>query len=549
MHQSNVASTTPRISPAAGLPGKRAFANPGLRPQRVPGWLRRLPGRDLRRGVAAVAALFALHGTGNAGTLFLSNLSGANEIPPTLATANGLGVIIVNDAGTSSTITANWHGITGITGGRIHRGAPTDNGPAIFPFAAVGNPSAPFTWNLSAVALNDMKNGGLYMDLTTAAFPDGVIRGQIFRATLSPAATNVVQNKMANLVLDVSAGFDTDLDQILIQTNLAPLATQAQALDELSARTVFAPARQEIEAMTSLTAGLFGQAEENRLNPVKETGRFHAFLGGGDEFGRRSASANQAGSTLTRPFAFAGVDGGFAGNVRAGLALGYADGRDNFDAGAGRTKTRTTAVEAFASAPLGGSGVILDVAAGYGGGRIDSVRNLATLGRVATASPDGTVWSGALKASRPLALRNTATLVPYVQVDTQEAAVDGYTETGANSVDLVIPKRTVRNSSFEGGLTLIQPIKVARGALTARLQAGWNYLFENGADTFSTRLAGSPLVFDTQTDGPGKSSAHVEASLTATMSSRVRATLGYRGLLGASGQTIQAVAARLVLSF
>jgi hypothetical protein len=262
MHQPKVVSSSHHIFPAAGSTGERTIS----RPRRMPRWIRLLPGRNLRRG-AAVAALCALHVTGNAGTLFLANLSGANEIPPTILTATGRGVIIVNDAGTSSTISTSWQGVTGITGGRIHRGAANANGPAIFPFATAGNPSAPFTWNLSATALNDMRNGGLYLDLTTATFPDGVIRGQIFRATLSPAATNLAQNKLANLVLDVSAGYDADLDQILIQTNLAPLAVQARTLDDLSARTVFVQNRQQIETMANVTAGLFAQAEEIRVNP------------------------------------------------------------------------------------------------------------------------------------------------------------------------------------------------------------------------------------------------------------------------------------------
>src|SRR6188768_1752675 len=49
--------------------------------------------------------LFALGLRLNAGTLFLAKMSGASEIPPTLPDATGLGVIIVNEAGTSSTIT------------------------------------------------------------------------------------------------------------------------------------------------------------------------------------------------------------------------------------------------------------------------------------------------------------------------------------------------------------------------------------------------------------------------------------------------------------
>jgi outer membrane autotransporter protein len=280
---------------------------------------------------------------------------------------------------------------------------------------------------------------------------------------------------------------------------------------------------------------------------VKDPARFSTLLQGGDEFGTRSASDNQAGSTISRPFAVAGVDFQINENAFAGFALGYTDSRDTFNDGAGRTTSRTTSAHAFVSAQLGTSGIVLDGAAGYGWGRIDSTRNLTSLNRAATASPDARVWSAALKASRALTLRNQATLIPYAQVDIHEATADGYTESGAGAANLVIPERTTRNSSFEGGLTLIMPIKASSGAVAARLQAGWHHLMENGADTFSTRLTGSPIAFDTEVDGLGRDSAHVEAALNAMLSHDLLATLGYRGMLGAGGQTTHAIEARFVL--
>ena len=96
---------------------------------------------------------------------------------------------------------------------------------------------------------------------------------------------------------------------------------------------------------------------------------------------------------------------------------------------------------------------------------------------------------------------------------------------------------------------LVIPIKMQPGTLTARVQAGWHYLLEDGAATISTRLAGSPIAFPTQIDGPGKSAAHVEASLTAAIGNGATATLGYRGLLSGNGQTINAVEARVVFRF
>ncbi len=498
-----------------------------------------------------VAALLALSATANAGTLFLSNLSGANEIPAGSGAPNatGLGIIIVNDAGTSSTISANWKGIKGITGGRIHLGTPADNGPVTFPFAAVGNPSAPFTWNLSATALNNLKIGALYMDITNGDFPDGAIRGQLFRATLAPAATNLAQNRMANLVLDVAAGISPDLDAILIQTNLAPLAVQRQTLDDLSARTVYAPVREQIETMATLTDSLFAQADENRLNPEAASRRIDTFFKGGESFGHRANTANQQGSRVSRPFGTAGVEFNYSADTRAGLAFGFANAQDRFDGGVGHANTKTTAMNVFFSTKVG-AGIALDATIGYGFSNVDYTRNLVSLSRTTTATFEGYVWSGALKASKAFKLGGQATVIPYVFVDAQDARFDGYREDGDVTVGLVIPRITTRNSSAEGGATLLLPFQVSsRTTVTARVQAGWHYLFEDGTASFVGRLQGAPLDLSTEFDRPNRSTAHVEASLTAVLGSRTLTTVGYRGELGADGRTISALEGRAVLRF
>ena len=322
-----------------------------------------------------------------------------------------------------------------------------------------------------------------------------------------------------------------------------------QPLDDLSARTAFAPAREQIEGMSSLTDSLFAQADEARLNPKSPDRQFGTFFRGGGEFGHRAASINQAASRISRPFGAAGVEYRFDANSRGGLALGYADGRDRFAETGSQTNTKTTTVHAFLSTQLGDTGIALDGSAGYGWSQIDSTRNLPSLARTAQAAYDGNVWSAALKASKSFKLAGEATLVPYALVDTEEARQDAYQETGANAANLAIPKLTSRNSAVEGGATLLLPFPIQSGALTARVQAGWRYLFEDGSGTFATRLAGSPLAFDTRLDGPGRNSAHVEASVTAALGKGTLATLGYRGELGATGQTLNAVEGRVVFRF
>jgi hypothetical protein len=189
---------------------------------------------------AAVAALAS--GTAQAGTLFIARMTGANEVPANPSTFTGTGTLILNDAKTSALVNGS-HNITPTTtvvAGHIHRGPAGVNGPVIFPFP---NPNAitNLTWAIPAADVVNLEAGGLYFNIHTQARPGGEIRGQLLRATLAPAATNATQAAVA-AAMDVSYGFAADLDQALIRTNLAATATQTQALDELSGRSLYVKA-------------------------------------------------------------------------------------------------------------------------------------------------------------------------------------------------------------------------------------------------------------------------------------------------------------------
>lgn len=525
------------------------LSNPGLTPAFpvVQPLDRPAIGRFGSACLVALTTLFVLTGAANAGTLYLSRLSGAGENPPTTSTATGLGVLILNDAETQATITATHDISLPLTGGHIHRGAANVNGPVIFAFAPPASPVGPLTWSIPAGEVGNLKNSGLYMNFHTAVNPGGAIRGQLVRALLAPAATSGPQGRVAS-ALDISAGYTAELNQILVQANLASSATQTLILEELSGRTIYVPTRQEIEAMSSMTDSLFARADDVRLGGAPAaTSRVTPFILAGDGFGQRPTDRNQAGSTISRPFLAGGIDCRFNETSRGGLALGFTDAQDTFKANVGQTKTKLTSLQAFASGELGATGVMLDAVFGYGWGKTNSTRQISSLARTATASPSGKVWSAAIKASKAFTLSNKTTLIPYALFDSQDAIVNAYSEAGAGAVGLVIPRLTTKNSAFEGGAALILPITIQSGHLTARLQAGWHYLLEEGKETVTAYLVDSPVPFATQIAGPGNSAVHVEASLTAVMTKGMNASLSYRGMLGADRLTTHAIEARIVI--
>ena len=105
-------------------------------------------------------------------------LTGANEVPPVTTSASGDGAISIADDGTvSGSVTTK--GVQG-TAAHIHMAAAGNNGPVIVPFTKEGDTyKAPAGAKLNADQLKAFKDGDLYVNVHSAANPNGEIRGQL----------------------------------------------------------------------------------------------------------------------------------------------------------------------------------------------------------------------------------------------------------------------------------------------------------------------------------------------------------------------------------
>jgi hypothetical protein len=105
-------------------------------------------------------------------------LSGANEVPPVTTTASGEGTIsIADDGAVSGSVTTK--GVNG-TAAHIHMGATGKNGPVIVPLTKEGDTyKAAAGAKLTAEQMSAFKAGDLYVNVHSAANPNGEIRGQL----------------------------------------------------------------------------------------------------------------------------------------------------------------------------------------------------------------------------------------------------------------------------------------------------------------------------------------------------------------------------------
>jgi len=116
----------------------------------------------------------------NPNIVFKATLSGAQEAPANASTATGQATLIYDSTAKVFTLSVT-HTIAAPTNGHIHKGVIGVSGPAVFPFSSFTSPISYTSPVITATEEADLKANLYYVNIHTAAFPGGEIRGQLIR--------------------------------------------------------------------------------------------------------------------------------------------------------------------------------------------------------------------------------------------------------------------------------------------------------------------------------------------------------------------------------
>ena len=111
---------------------------------------------------------------------FAATLNGASESSPNPSTATGSSAGTFNTSTKILTLTTTYSGID-VTAGHIHKGEIGVSGPVVFPFVITASPITFTSSALTALEEQDLMGNKYYVNLHSAAYPGGEIRGQLIK--------------------------------------------------------------------------------------------------------------------------------------------------------------------------------------------------------------------------------------------------------------------------------------------------------------------------------------------------------------------------------
>ncbi len=118
---------------------------------------------------------------------FVVTLSGSSEVPPVETTARGTATIDIDEASNTVVINVRTSGISpNPTAAHLHTNFAGANGPVLFPLTQQPNlNNFSGTTTLTSEQITTLNNGGMYINVHSAAVPSGELRGQVLGADVS----------------------------------------------------------------------------------------------------------------------------------------------------------------------------------------------------------------------------------------------------------------------------------------------------------------------------------------------------------------------------
>jgi outer membrane autotransporter protein len=264
---------------------------------------------------------------------------------------------------------------------------------------------------------------------------------------------------------------------------------------------------------------------------------------GNYSFGEKDASPTAPKFEADQFGLLAGLDYRFSDRSVGGIALAYGDSSVEFSpAGEGKLDSTSWAASVYGSV-YAAKNFYLDAIVNVANVSYDAKRNITYvdgLGLVsenAHGDTDGMTLSGGASFGYDFLLGGL-TLSPTLGAFYVDATIDGFTEDGANGLNLVYEEQNFKSLTANLGLRLTYAWNVSWGVVLPHLRTDFIREFEDEVEVFGVRFAADPFEAGSnptppilvETDNPDRSYWRLAAGLSAQFKHGVSGYVEYQRL-------------------
>ncbi|MCA0248161.1 MAG: autotransporter-associated beta strand repeat-containing protein [Proteobacteria bacterium] len=264
------------------------------------------------------------------------------------------------------------------------------------------------------------------------------------------------------------------------------------------------------------------------------TGTWGAWGGAIGGFGTIGGNSNSSTVTYNLGGFAGGIDRQVTEELLVGFTLGYSSGTQWTSGFSGRSTSNTYQAGLYGSFLKGP--VYVDGLVGYAYSDNQMLRQIQIPGlnsRVATGQTGTNQFFGQIEAGYRIDLGTTANayLTPWARLQGSTATQNGLTESGADSLNLIVASQTTNSLRSVLGVTLGGEMDIGSGnKLAGQFKVGWAHEFASTDRPVTASFVGAPaLPFTTFGAAPLRDGVILGLNATANIGERTNLFLRYEG--------------------
>jgi outer membrane lipase/esterase len=326
-------------------------------------------------------------------------------------------------------------------------------------------------------------------------------------------------------------------DQYLFWDGVHPTATGHNIIAQYAAAVLNAPQAVVPQGDIALNvAKRPGQVIDARLLTLRNSPltsseqRLSAFLNGGVNFGDKNNSNSEPGYNFTTSGVTAGVDYRLTDNLALGVAVGYTGNDTDLSNNRGKIGVDGYAVSVYSN--YSQKDFYASSLVSYGGNNFDIKRPTSFDNRTATGNPNGDQFSANVNGGYVAKSGNIA-YGPTLGLRYDRANIDGYTETGAGSLNMKVKDQAAESLVMSVGVQAAITLDTGAAKFIPNIRASYEHQFANDSREIITELVTQPgIPMRTRTSEPDRDYLKLGAGTQMMFSKNFTAAIDYETVIG-----------------